>query len=141
VFLSTEGLKVQGQATREPKILLANLESNPTSVRTFQNSGYFSAEALREKSLRDMNVLAVKLAKKPGRKLVIRVSPGWGAFIFQSSRMSRKDQENLFSYEALLSVALRVARVTLYRVDPNGAECVTCSQNAQPFPSSYLEIG
>jgi hypothetical protein len=50
VFLSTEGLKIQGQSTRDPMILLANLESNPTSVRTFQNTGYFSAEALREKS-------------------------------------------------------------------------------------------
>jgi VWFA-related protein len=137
VFLSTEGLKIQGQATREPKILLANLESNPTSVRTFQNSGYFSAEALREKSLMAMNVLAVKLAKKSGRKLVIWVSPGWGAFIFQSSRMSKKDQENLFSYEASLSVAQRVARVTLYSVDPNGAECVTCSQNS--YYKNYLK--
>jgi VWFA-related protein len=137
VFLSTEGLKIQGQSTREPKILVANLESNPTSVQTFQKTGYYSAEALREKSLMAMDVLAVKLAKRPGRKLVIWVSPGWGAFIFQSSRMSRKDQEDLFSYEASLSVALRVARVTLYSVDTNGAECVTCSRNS--YYQNYLK--
>jgi VWFA-related protein len=129
VFLTPDGLKIQGQSTREPKILLANLEDNPTSVRTFQNTSYYSAEALREKSLMAMNVLAVKLARKPGRKLVIWVSPGWAEFMFQSSRMSRKDQEDLFSYEASLSVALRAARITLYSVDPMGAQCVTCSQN------------
>jgi VWFA-related protein len=129
VFLTPDGLKIQGQSTREPKILLANLESNPTSVRTFRNTGYYSSEALREKSLMAMDVLAVKLARKPGRKLVIWVSPGWAEFIFQSSRMSRKDQEDLFSYEASLSVALRAARITLYSVDPMGAQCVTCSQN------------
>lgn len=137
VFLTPEGLKIQGQSTREPNILLANLESNPTSNRTFQNTSYYNAEALREKSLMAMNVLAVKLAKKPGRKLVIWLSPGWGAFIFQSSRMSRKDQEELFSYEASLSVALRVARITLYSVDPNGAECVTCSGNS--YYRNYLK--
>jgi VWFA-related protein len=137
VFLTPDGLKIQGQSTREPKILLANLESNPTSTRTFQNISYYSAEALREKSLMAMNVLAVKLAKKPGRKLVIWLSPGWGSFIFQSSRMSRKNQEELFSYEASLSVALRAAHVTLYSVDPNGAECVTCSRNS--YYKNYLK--
>jgi VWFA-related protein len=137
VFLTPDGLKIQGQSTREASVLLANLESNPTSLRTFQNTGYYSAEALREKSLMAMNVLALKLAKRPGRKLVIWVSPGWAEFIFQSSRMSRKDQENLFSYEASLSVALRAARITLYSVDPNGAECVTCSRNS--YYKNYLK--
>ena len=137
VFLTPDGLKIQGQSTRETSVLLANLESNPTSLRTFQNKGYFNAEALREKSLMAMDVLALKLAKRPGRKLVIWVSPGWREFIFQSSRMSRKDQEELFSYEASLSVALRAARITLYNVDPNGAECVTCSQNS--YYKNYLK--
>jgi VWFA-related protein len=137
VFLTPDGLKIQGQSTREPSVLQANLESNPTSLRTFLNSSYNNAEALREKSLMAMNVLAVKLARKPGRKLVIWVSPGWREFIFQSSRMSRKDQEELFSYEASLAVALRAARITLYSVDPNGAECVTCSQNS--YYKNYLK--
>jgi VWFA-related protein len=137
VFLTPDGLKIQGQSTREASVLVANLESNPTSLRTFQNTGYYSAEALREKSLMAMNVLALKLAKRPGRKLVIWVSPGWAEFIFQSSRMSRKDQENLFSYEASLSVTLRAARITLYSVDPNGAECVTCSRNS--YYKNYLK--
>lgn len=137
VFLTPDGLKIQGQSTRDASVLLSNLESNPTSLRTFLNSGYFSAEALREKSLMAMNVLALKLSRKPGRKLVIWVSPGWAEFIFQSSRMSRKNQEELFSYEASLSVALRAARITLYSVDPNGAECVTCSRNS--YYKNYLK--
>ena len=105
--------------------------------KTQDPAGRKCAEALREKSLMAMNVLAVKLAKRPGRKLVIWVSPGWREFIFQSSRMSRKDQEELFSYEASLSVGLRAARITLYGVDPNGAECVTCSQNS--YYKNYLK--
>jgi len=137
VFLSTDGLKIQDQPTQDPKILLANMENNPTSVRTFHDTGYYSAEALREKSLMAMNVLAVKLSKRSGRKLVIWISPGWGEFIFQSSRMSRKDQEDLFSYEASLSVALRIARITLYSVDANGAQCVTCSRNS--YYKNYLK--
>lgn len=137
VFLTTDGLKIQGQPTLDPKILLANLENNPTTVRTFHDTGYYSAEAVREKCLMAMNVLAVKLAKRPGRKLVIWISPGWAEFIMQSSRMSRKDQEELFSYEASLSVALRIARITLYSVDPNGAECVTCSRNS--YYKNYLK--
>ena len=137
VFLTPDGLKIQGQPTRTPAILLGNLDNNPTSLRTFHDSGYYSSEALREKCLMAMNVLAVELAQRPGRKLVIWVSPGWAEFIMQSSQMSRKEQEQLFTYEASLSVALRVARMTLYAVDPMGAECVTCSRNS--YYKNYLK--
>jgi VWFA-related protein len=130
VFLTVSGLRFQREPSRDPAILLANLDANPTTTRTFVDTGYFSFEARREKCLQAMNVLSVKLSQRPGRKLVIWVSPGWGEFIFQSSRMTRKNNEDLFAYEAALTTALQAARITLYSVDPGGTDCNTCTQNS-----------
>jgi VWFA-related protein len=143
VFFTVDGLKFQKEPSRDPAILMANLEANPTtaqafrttdpsSVETSQTTGsYYTLEAQREKSLQAMNVLGLKLAKRPGRKLVIWMSPGWGDWSFQGSRMSRKNFEDLFSYEAGLSTLLRVARITLYSVDSGGTDCSTCTQHSR----------
>jgi VWFA-related protein len=141
VFFTVDGLKFQKEPSRDPAILLANLQANPTTTQTFQtrastesyyNAGgqYYSTEAQREKSLQAMNVLGLRLAKSPGRKLVIWVSPGWGDWGMQNSRMSRKDFEGLFSYEAGLATLLRAARITLYSVDSGGSDCSTCAQHS-----------
>jgi VWFA-related protein len=141
VFFTADGLKFQKEPSRDPAILMANLEANPMKAQTFRTrestesyynaqGQYYSMEAQREKSLQAMNVLGLRLAKRPGRKLVIWVSPGWGDWGMQNSRMSRKDFEGLFSYEAGLATLLRAARITLYSVDSGGSDCSTCAQHS-----------
>lgn len=143
VFLTVDGLKFQQEPSRDPAVLLSNLQANPTVTQTLHSAttnsqtpsptapqGYYNFEARREKCLQAMQVLAIKLANRPGRKLVIWVSPGWGEYILQDSRMSRKNFEDLFTYEAGLSTALQAAQITLYSVEPSGADCAACTQNS-----------
>jgi VWFA-related protein len=139
VFLTVDGLKFQQEPSRDPAVLLTNLQNNPTTTQTLHSAttdtqavqqGYYNFEARREKCLQAMNVLSVKLSRRPGRKLVIWVSPGWGEYVLQGSRMSRKDFEGLFAYEAGLSTALQAAHITLFSVEPSGADCNTCTQNS-----------
>jgi VWFA-related protein len=139
VFLTVDGLKFQQEPSRDPSVLLTNLQNNPTTTQTFQSAttseqplrdGYYNFEARREKCLQAMNVLSLKLAKRQGRKLVIWVSPGWGEYVLQGSRMSRKNFDDLFTYEASLSTAVQAAHITLYSVEPSGADCTTCTQNS-----------
>jgi VWFA-related protein len=60
-------------------------------------------------------------AKKPGRKMVIYISPGWPLLDSEGNQMYSKGKEQLFTILVGVSTALRQARVTLYSVDPGGA--------------------
>ncbi len=119
-FLTPEGLKTQNQATRDPALLLANLDNNPIPQVERQGEGYLYSAQLRENSLKALVLMADKLNRRPGRKLLIWISPGWGAFEAETSQKSRKEMEGLFTFAANLSNGLRQAGITLYSVDPWG---------------------
>ncbi|MDR3742366.1 MAG: VWA domain-containing protein [Terracidiphilus sp.] len=137
VFLTETELQYQGQPSRDAKVLLANLEKNPNPQRSFQPQGGFQqAVQMREKSLEALNGLALKLRDRPGRKLVIWISPGWEAFPNLSVQKSAKEMDGLFTYIVSLSTLLREARITLYSVDPYGAQrdlARAANSEYQPF--------
>jgi VWFA-related protein len=60
-------------------------------------------------------------ARKPGKKAVIWISPGWPMLASTGQEMYSKAKEQLFSTLVLVSTALRQARITLYSIDPQGA--------------------
>ena len=123
VFLNETELKYQGQPTRDTNVLLDNLEKNPNPQRSFQPQGGFQQLVqMREKSLLALNGLALKLDEKPGRKLVIWISHGWQTFPSLSTQKSAKEMEGLFTYIVSLSTLLRDAHITVYNVDPYGAQ-------------------
>lgn len=122
VFLTDQGIKVQGQSTRDASVLLSNLDANPTvQPATLPTAGYNRMMEVRLKSLQGLDILAVDLARKPGRKLVLWLSQGWPAFVVESNQMSSKEAQQLFTYIVSLSTVLRRADITLYAVDPSGS--------------------
>src|ERR1039458_7584532 len=72
-------------------------------------------------SLKSLDFLAAQASRKPGRKLLIWVSPGWGLFSNEGWTGGMKDENILFNYAVSLSTELRAARITLYSIDPAGA--------------------
>ena len=60
-------------------------------------------------------------AKRPGKKIVVWISPGWPLLASVGSEMYSKGKEQLFSTLVLVSTAIRQARITLYSIDPEGA--------------------
>ena len=122
VFLTDQGLKRQGQSTRDPHVLLANLANNPSVQQATQlSSGYERLMEVRQKSLTALDVLAVDLHNKPGRKLVIWISPGWPAFEAETSQKSARERQELFTFIVGISTLLHESNITLYSVDPTGA--------------------
>lgn len=120
-FLTPQGLKTQNEPTRDPALLLTNLDNNPVPSLQRQGEGYLYSAELRQNSLQALVQMASKLNSRPGRKLLIWISPGWGAFEAETSEKSRKEIEGLFTFEANLSNVLRQAGITLYSLDPWGA--------------------
>ncbi len=120
-FLTAQGLKIQDEPTRDPAVLLSNLDSNPIPQLQRQGEGYLYSAEFRETSLKALVLLTSKLNRRPGRKLLIWISPGWGAFEAETARKSPKEVAGLFTFEANLSNGLRQAGITLYSLDPWGA--------------------
>ncbi len=83
-------------------------------------------------SLQALDVVASAEMDRPGRKVVIWISPGW-PLLLQSDQCSR---DELFDFVVYLNTQLGRARMTLFAVDPLG---VTGAMNE--FQSSYSAMG
>ncbi len=59
-------------------------------------------------------------ATRPGRKIVVWISPGWPLLSGPNTELSSKAQQEVFNSIVRISDGLREARITLYSVDPLG---------------------
>jgi VWFA-related protein len=72
-------------------------------------------------SLKTLDRLISYEAQQPGRKLVVWLSPGWPLLSGPNVILTNKEQAWIFNSAVELSQKMREARVTLYDVDPAGA--------------------
>jgi VWFA-related protein len=104
-------------ASQDGSLLIKALDKNgPTLHRILEAQG---KEGLSERvrlSLVALNFIATAEAAKPGRKVLIYISPGWPLM----SESSAKTKEQLFDSVLYFSDVLRDARITLYNINPEG---------------------
>ena len=74
-----------------------------------------------QRSARAMDNIAQNEIKKPGRKLVIWIGPGWPMLNRPSDGYTERQQRRNFDAIVELSTALREARITVYSVSQMGA--------------------
>lgn len=123
VVFSDSGLKNLGEPTFDGNALGTLLGGNDViglhamHQAAGENGGF---ERLTS-SLSKLYSLAGFEAKKPGKKVVIWVSPGWPLLANAGSEMYSKGKEQLFATLVAVSTAIRQARITLYSIDPEGA--------------------
>jgi VWFA-related protein len=122
-LLDDSGKIVRTPVSRDGKALIADVDQADFGLRTIRKSvtGIFGAEDQQQISLQGLGQLADYETARPGRKLVVWISPGWPLFFGLSMNLSSKDQQGIFSSVVGFSDALRRARITLYNVDPVGA--------------------
>ena len=121
VFLSDSGTLLRNAPTRDAKALIADLNQNEAGLRTIRRSqGVWGADDRLQLSLRALQQLADYESTKPGRKLVIWISPGWP--LLSGPRIDRlsKDQQQLFNEIVGFSDSLRRARINFTASIPWG---------------------
>ncbi len=123
VVFSDSGMKNLGDPTTDGKALGTALDGKDViglhAIRAAAGeNGDF--ERLMS-SITKLYSLASFEARKPGKKMVIWISPGWPLLANAGSEMYSKGKEQLFNSLVLLSTAIRQARITLYSIDPEGA--------------------
>ena len=121
LFLTDQGAKLQNVPTRDGAALLKMLNANPMGMRTLKRSAAFYGDVERRNlSLRMLNRIVEAEAKRPGRKLLLWIGPGWASFARADFTKSEKEDQELFAEIVGTSNALRAARMTLYSIDPRG---------------------
>jgi len=121
MIFSDDGVKVQNGSSRDGNALAAEYDRYETGLRTInRSSGFYGASERFSMSLKTVGSLAAYAGARPGRKLVIWISPGWPLLSGPGIEMSDKSRQQLFQSVVAASTELRQAGVTLYDVDPLG---------------------
>jgi VWFA-related protein len=119
VVFSDTGTRVQKGFSKDGNALAAQYEQYETGLRsTNKAQGNYGVTELYALSLKVLSSLADYEGKRPGRKLMIWISPGWPLQLIRTARLTDKDERLLFDSIVATSAELRQARITLYSIDP-----------------------
>ncbi|MFZ0319260.1 MAG: VWA domain-containing protein [Candidatus Sulfotelmatobacter sp.] len=116
VFFAAAGTKLQDRFSRDGNAL-ASLYDQSASGLVPNN---LSATERFDLSIKTLGSLAAHESKRPGRKLMVWISPGWPLLSGGNLQLTPKDFQWLFDSTVVLTGALHDARITLYDVDPLG---------------------
>jgi VWFA-related protein len=120
-FLSDSGVTVGNTSSRDGNALIEDLNQKKSGLRSIGRSqGFYGAGDRLQLSLHTLEQLADYEAPRPGRKLVVWISPGWPLLSRPGLELTSKQQQGIFNDIVTLSDRLRQARITLYAVDPLG---------------------
>jgi VWFA-related protein len=125
MFVSDLGTKIEETPSQDGNALAADLSRKWTGLRTVNRSqGIYGVDERVKLSLKALQQLVDYEGPRPGRKLVVWISPGWPFLSGPGAdlQMTAKRQQGIFSSIVGFSDALRSARITLYAVDPLGVE-------------------
>src|ERR1700761_825441 len=97
-FVSDSGLVAQERASRDGNELVGYMDQHETALRTLRRSqGFYGAADRAQVSIRALGQLAESEEGRPGRKIVIWISPGWPMLSGPNVQLSAKDQQNIFN--------------------------------------------
>jgi VWFA-related protein len=124
-FLTDAGIKVQDDFSSDGNALGAALDQYSFGLHSILRAGgFYSAVERFQVSIDALVQLATHEAARPGRKIILWVSPGWpvlsGAGV--EEQMDSKQQQQIFTNVVSVSTLLRQGRITLYSIDPLGPE-------------------
>ena len=120
ILLKDAGIEVQPRPSYDGNAIAAVMHGIQGDIRTIDAAmgGYGLLERF-QLSVRQMAVIADNEAKKPGRKLLIWLGPGWPILNWSDlGNYSEKDQRRYFDAIVELSASLREAQMAVYSVAP-----------------------
>jgi VWFA-related protein len=122
IFTDT-GTQIQEGPSSDGNAISASLDKTDSGLREINRStGFWGADERLNLSLNALQTLAAKEAARPGRKIILWVSPGWPYLSSPHVDLDAKQQQQLLSEIEQISTTLRRGGITLYSVDPIGAE-------------------
>lgn len=116
------GTKIQQKATTDGNALSAAFDQYEVGLRFLRrDTGIYGAADRSDLGLRALNALMASESTRPGRKIILWVSPGWPLLSGPRIDLPYKQEQQIFSDIVAFSTELRNTRTTLYNIDPLGA--------------------
>jgi VWFA-related protein len=122
-FLTDSGIKVQNDFSSDGNALSAALDQYTLGLHSIlSSSGIYGAFERFQVSFQALLQLATREATRPGRKIILWISPGWPLLSTPGveQQLDGKQQQQIFHNVVSLSTLLRQGRITLYSIDPLG---------------------
>ena len=120
-FFTDKGVQMQEASAKNGKALGDYLDAYKFGLRSSERADTFYGGAERyELSVAALGQLAAREATRPGRKVVIWISPGWPTVSEALLQADSKKQQQVFKNIVNMSTQLRQARISLYGIDPVG---------------------
>ncbi len=114
-MLTSGGLRVQPAPSRDGNALATMLDQSTGTVRARDlTGGVYALEEQFKTSYQTISGMAENLSRKPGRKVVIWLGPGWPLLTERFFIQTNVSRGTYFRQIATLQNKLRDARVTLY---------------------------
>ncbi len=85
-----------------------------------RSSGIYGADERFQISLKSLATIAASDPSRPGRKIILWMSPGWPLLSGPNIQVSSEQEQRLFGSIVALSDQLRKERVTIYSIDSLG---------------------
>jgi VWFA-related protein len=121
VVVSDSPIQMRGKASTDGNALAALVDQYTTGLRAINRSqGVYGVEDRFQMSMKAFDSLAAYEARKPGRKLMLWVSPGWPLLTSGASDVTTQDQRRIFHSIVTLSTQLRQDHIVLYNVETRG---------------------
>ncbi|MGA7156109.1 MAG: VWA domain-containing protein [Acidobacteriaceae bacterium] len=119
--LGDAGVKMQHGYSRDGNALSASLAGYTIGLRAIGRSAGFEGAAERlDDSLKALRLLTQYESQRPGRKIILWVSPGWPLLSGPGVDLSGSQEDQFFNEITWLSTELREGQTTLYAIDPWG---------------------
>jgi len=122
-FFTDQGTQIQEGLTTDGNALSTALDKYTVGLRTIRRTSQYAGADRFNLSMQALRELATREAQRPGRKIILWVSPGWPLLSGPGAveLLDSKEQQELFANIVTFSTQLLQARITLYGVDPLGA--------------------
>jgi len=133
--LTDTGLEMQKTTSTDGKAISAALDSYTVGLRNIRrSSGVWGADEQLNISINALRQLGAMEAARPGRKLILWVSPGWPMLSGPGIQLDARQENQIFASIVQISTELRKGRATVYALDALGArESVMRSSYYQSF--------
>jgi len=123
MFFTDTGTQIQNEPSGDGNALAEALDKFAIGLRDITRStGVYGAEERLDLSLGAIQALVARETPRPGRKIVLWLSPGWPILSGPGIELDAKQQQGIFGNIVDLSTQLREARITLYSLDSLGVD-------------------
>ena len=122
-YFTDSGIQVPNDFSSDGNALSAELDQHTIGLHSIRRSGgVYSAVERFQLSMDALQQLASSEIARPGRKIVVWISPGWPLFSGAGAeeQLDSKQEQTIFDNVVRLSTLLRQGHITLYSIDPLG---------------------